>query len=229
MAELTRRELLAIGAGLVAAAAAGEAEAAPRAGIAEYERLDATAMAALVRKGEVSPSELLNEALARVEKWNPLLNAVVIEHTDRARKIARGGLEGPLAGVPFLIKDLGTYLAGTVTSEGSRFFANAVAARDSFVVERYERAGLVIFGKTASPELGKSPATESPLWGDTRNPWNPAHIPGGSSGGSAAAAAAGIVPAAHGTDGGGSIRLPASACGLFGLKPSRFRVPLGPT
>jgi Asp-tRNA(Asn)/Glu-tRNA(Gln) amidotransferase A subunit family amidase len=130
--------------------------------------------------------------------------------------------------VPFLIKDLNTYLAGTVTSEGCRFFADAVAARDSFVVESYRRAGLVIFGKTASPELGKSPATESLLWGETRNPWNLAHIPCGSSGGSAAAVAAGIVPAAHGTDGGGSIRLPASACGLFGMKPSRFRVPLGP-
>jgi Asp-tRNA(Asn)/Glu-tRNA(Gln) amidotransferase A subunit family amidase len=229
MAELTRREVLAIGAGLVAGAAAGAPTGtAAGAGIAEYERLDATEMAALVRKGEVTAAELLDEALARLERWNPLLNSVVIEHFDLARKTARGRLEGPLAGVPFLIKDLNTYLAGTVTSEGCRFFADAVAERDSFVVERYRQAGLVIFGKTASPELGKSPVTESLLWGDTRNPWNPAHTPGGSSGGSAAAVAAGIVPAAHGNDGGGSLRIPASACGLFGLKPSRFRVPLGP-
>jgi amidase len=229
MADLTRREVLAIGAGLAAGAAAPVLPGpAAGAGIADYERLDATALAARVKKGDVSASELLDEALARLERWNPRLNAVVIQHADRARKTASGRPVGPLAGVPFLIKDLGTYLAGTVTSEGSRFFRDAVAARDSFVVERYERAGLVIFGKTASPELGKSPATESLLWGATRNPWNTARIPCGSSGGSAAAVAAGIVPAAHGTDGGGSIRLPASACGLFGLKPSRFRVPLGP-
>src|SRR5262245_3851335 len=227
MPDLTRRELLAIGAGLAAGTVApGGAAAGPRA--ADYARLDATAMAELVRRGDASAAELLDEALARLARWNPLLRAVVIDHTDRARQTAARRLEGPLAGVPFLVKDLGTYLGGTVTSEGSRFFANAVAARDSFVVERYERAGLVVFGKTASPELGKSPATESLLWGATRNPWNTERIPCGSSGGSAAAVAAGIVPAAHGTDGGGSIRLPASACGLFGLKPSRFRVPLGP-
>jgi len=229
MAELTRREVLVAGAGLAAAAVAGrQGSAAPAARIAEYDRLDATALAALVRKGEVRASELLDEAIARTERWNPALNAVVIRHDDLARKAVQRPLEGPLAGVPFLIKDLGTYLGGTITSEGCRFFADAVAARDSFVVERYRKAGLVIFGKTASPELGKSPVTESLLWGETRNPWNTAHTPCGSSGGSAAAVAAGIVPAAHGNDGGGSIRLPASACGLFGLKPSRFRVPLGP-
>jgi Asp-tRNA(Asn)/Glu-tRNA(Gln) amidotransferase A subunit family amidase len=229
MAELTRREVLVIGAGLVATAAAGgEGRAAPASRIAEYDRLDATALAALVRKGDVTASELLDEAIARTERWNARLDAVVIRHDDLARTAAQGRLAGPLAGVPFLIKDLNTYIAGTVTSEGCRFFADAVAERDSFVVERYRKAGLVIFGKTASPELGKSPATESLLWGDTRNPWNTEHIPCGSSGGSAAAVAAGIVPAAHGNDGGGSIRLPASACGLFGLKPSRFRVPLGP-
>jgi Asp-tRNA(Asn)/Glu-tRNA(Gln) amidotransferase A subunit family amidase len=229
MADLTRREVLAIGAGLVAGAAAGgEGSAVPGSRIAEYDRLDATAMAELVRKGDVTAGELLEEAIARTDAWNPRLHAVVIRHDDLARRAAQGRLEGPLAGVPFLIKDLNTYLAGTVTSEGCRFFADAVAVRDSFVVDRYRGAGLVLFGKTASPELGKSPATESLLWGDTRNPWNTAYIPGGSSGGSAAAVAAGIVPAAHGSDGGGSIRLPASACGLFGLKPSRFRVPLGP-
>ena len=229
MPDLTRRDVLGIGAGLVAAAAAGvRAQAASTSRIAEYERLDATALAALVRSGEVTPGELLDEALARLARGNPRLNAVVIDHAERAGRTAAGRLAGPLAGVPFLVKDLNTYLAGTVTSEGCRFFADAVAERSSFVVERYERAGLVIFGKTASPELGKSPVTESLLWGDTRNPWSLAHTPGGSSGGSAAAVAAGIVPAAHASDGGGSIRIPASACGLFGLKPSRFRVPLGP-
>jgi amidase len=200
MAEFTRREVLAAGAGLAAgAAASGWPAGAARAGLSEYERLDATGLAQLVRAGAVRPAELLDEALARLDRWNPVLNAVVIPHIDRAREAARATLRGPLAGVPFLLKNLGTYLAGTVTSEGSRFFRDAVAARTSYAVERYEQAGLVVFGKTASPELGKSPVTESLLWGDTRNPWSPAHTPGGSSGGSAA----GIVPAAHGTDGGG--------------------------
>ncbi len=196
--------------------------------ISEYGQWDATEMAALVRRGQVSPSELLNEALARLAKWNPVLNAVVMKHEDLARANIADGLSGPLAGVPFLIKDLNTYMAGTVTTEGSRFFRDAIAKHDSYLVERYRRAGLVIFGKTATPELGKSTVTETLLWGDTRNPWNTDYVPGGSSGGSAAAVAAGIVPAAHGNDGGGSIRIPGSMCGLFGLKPSRFRTPLGP-
>lgn len=228
MTDYSRRDVLRTGATLAAGAAlAGTVSAASR-GLTDYDTLDATAMAALVRKREVSATELLEEALARMAKWNPLLNAVVLHHEDLARQTAKNLVDGPLAGVPFLLKDLGTYLAGTVTTEGSRFFRDAVAERDSFLVERYKRAGLVIFGKTATPEFGKSAATESLLWGDTRNPWNLEHTPCGSSGGSAAAVAAGILPVAHGNDGGGSIRLPSSACGLFGLKPSRFRVPLGP-
>lgn len=193
-----------------------------------YDDWDATQMGSLVRAGHITPTELLNEALVRLQSWNPGLNAVVMTHLDFARSEIEKGVNGPLAGVPFLIKDLNTYLGGTVTSEGSRFFANAVAERDSYLVERYRKAGLVIFGKTATPEFGKNTVSETLLWGDTRNPWNLAHSPGGSSGGSAAAVAAGILPVAHGNDGGGSIRIPASACGLFGLKPSRFRTPLGP-
>ncbi|MBB3046852.1 Asp-tRNA(Asn)/Glu-tRNA(Gln) amidotransferase A subunit family amidase [Litorivivens lipolytica] len=185
-------------------------------------------MAYLVRTGQVTPTDLLNEALQRTRQWTPLLNAIVMEHTEFARREIAGGVSGPLAGVPFLLKDLNTYLEGTVTTEGSRFFAEAVAARDSYLVERYRRAGLVIFGKTATPEFGKNTTTETLLWGETRNPWNPDYIVGGSSGGSAAAVAAGILPVAHGNDGGGSLRIPASVCGLFGLKPSRFRTPLGP-
>ena len=193
-----------------------------------YDALDATAMAQKVASGELGAAELLEQALERADRLNPALNAIVLDHRDRAREAARGGPQGPLAGVPFLLKDLGIQMAGTVTTEGSRFFADAVAQEDSFVVERYRKAGLVIFGKTASPEFGRGPVTESLLFGDCRNPWDLTRTPGGSSGGAAAAVAAGIVPAAQGSDGGGSLRIPASACGLFGFKPSRFRVPLGP-
>ena len=193
-----------------------------------YDDWDATQMAHLIRAGHVTPGELLDEALRRTKRWNPLLNAIVMEHADFARREIEAGVSGPLAGVPFLLKDLNTYLAGTVTSEGSRFFANAVAERDSYLVERYRKAGLVIFGKTATPEFGKNTTTETLLWGETRNPWNTDYIVGGSSGGSAAAVAAGILPVAHGNDGGGSLRIPGSVCGIFGLKPSRFRTPLGP-
>jgi len=225
---LTRRDVLRHGALVAGAAMIGPMALGARANRLDYEQLDATAMADLVRRGEASALELLNQALDRVEQWNPVLNAVVLKHYDRARKTAAARPEGPLGGVPFLLKDLGTRLAGTITTEGSRFFRDAVAEQDSDVVARYRQAGLVIFGKTASPELGQSAATDSRLWGVTRNPWNTDYSPGGSSGGAAAAVAAGILPVAHGTDGGGSIRIPASCCGLFGLKPSRFRVPLGP-
>ncbi len=228
MADFKRRQILQ-GAGVLAAGSmmAGTGCATTRS-IGEYSQWDATTMGRLVRSAQITPIELLNEALARLAKWNPLLNAVVLDHEEFARAEIAGGLRGPLAGVPFLIKDLNTYIGGTVTSEGSRFFKDAVAEQDSFLVERYRQAGLVIFGKTATPELGKSTVTETLLWGETRNPWNLDYSPGGSSGGSAAAVAAGIIPVAHGNDGGGSIRIPASICGLFGLKPSRFRTPLGP-
>jgi amidase len=196
----------------------------------EYATCDATRLAELVARREVTPAELLETAIARTEEVNPELNAVVLKHYDLAReRVADGRLQGPLAGVPFLLKDLFMDLAGTTTSSGCRFLKNAVARADSTVVSRYKDAGLVIFGKTHSPEFGGSPTTESSLWGVTRNPWNLSVTPAGSSGGSAAAVAAGIVPAANGSDAGGSIRMPASVTGLFGLKPTRGRVPLGPS
>ena len=195
----------------------------------EYAACDATRLAELVARREVTPAELLETAIARTEEVNPELNAVVLKHYDLARERVRDGrLQGPLAGVPFLLKDLFMDLAGTTTSSGCRFLKDTVARADSTVVDRYKNAGLVIFGKTHSPEFGGSPTTESSLWGVTRNPWNLSVTPGGSSGG-AAAVAAGIVPAANGSDAGGSIRMPASVTGLFGLKPTRGRVPLGPS
>lgn len=190
---------------------------------------DALGLAELVRKKEVSASELLDLAIAQVERLNPKLNFLAREHYDRARKaIARGLPDGPFTGVPWLIKDLNTYIAGEVTGQGSSWYQNNVAAQTSELVNRYERAGLVIFGKTTTPEFGNSASTESRATGLTRNPWNPEHSAGGSSGGAAAAVAAGVIPAAHATDGGGSIRIPASCNNLFGLKPSRGRVPVGP-
>lgn len=227
---LTRRDVLKAGAVLMAgsglAAAVPAAKGLP---FSEYAGFDALGLAQLVRRGDVSALELLEAAIARTEAVNPVLNAVVLRHYDLAREaIARGLPEGPFHGVPFLLKDLGISLRGTVTSEGSRFFRDAVAAYDSTLVERYRAAGLVIFGKSASPEFGGAAATESTLWGPSRNPWNTALTPGGSSGGAAGAVAAGILPIAHATDGGGSIRIPAACCGLFGLKPTRDRIPMGP-
>ena len=196
---------------------------------AEYRNRDAIALAELVRAGDTSASELLELAIARAEAVNPRLNAIVLEHFDLARKAAAAKLpDGPFSGVPYLLKDLKVAMRGTITTEGSRFYAGNRHEADDTLVSRYREAGFVFFGKTASPEFGSSPSTESTLHGETRNPWNLAHSAGGSSGGSAAAVAAGILPAAHASDGGGSIRIPASACGLFGMKPSRGRVPAGP-
>ena len=195
----------------------------------EYRGHDALSLARLVRRGDVSPRELLELAVARAEAVDPKRTAIVVRHFELAREASAKKLPaGPLSGVPYLLKDLGIAMAGTVTTEGSRFFQDQVQDFDSTLVERYRAAGLVIFGKTHSPEFGSSPSSESALHGATHNPWDLSRSAGGSSGGSAAAVAAGIVPAAHATDGGGSIRIPASACGLFGLKPSRGRVPLGP-
>jgi amidase len=195
----------------------------------DYAAHDALGLAALVQRGEVDASELLDAALARSDALHPTLNAVVTRLDDAARaSIAAGLPAGPLRGVPFLVKELVASVAGAATTAASRLYAGNVAARDSEVVARYRRAGLVIFGKTNSPEFGLSPSTESHLYGVTRNPWRLELSPGGSSGGSAAAVAAGIVPAAHATDGGGSIRIPASCCGLFGLKPTRGRITAGP-
>jgi Asp-tRNA(Asn)/Glu-tRNA(Gln) amidotransferase A subunit family amidase len=195
----------------------------------DYLAHDALALAALVAKRSVSPEELLDLAQARLEAVNPKLNAVVLPMQDEARAALRAGLpQSPLRGVPFLLKDLHSLYAGSRTTHGSRFFRDFVADHDTEIVARYRRAGLVIFGRTASPEFGLTTTTESLLFGVTRNPWSLEHTTGGSSGGAAAAVAAGIVPAANATDGGGSIRIPASCCGLFGLKPTRARVPSGP-
>ncbi len=195
----------------------------------EYARLDAIDLAATVSRGEATAAELLECALERQAAVNDSLNCVVIPMQDEARTAITEGLpRGPLHGVPFLLKDLHAHYAGVRTTSGCRLFSDYVPDRDAELTARYRRAGLVIFGKTASPEFGLTTTTESTLFGATRNPWNPEHTAGGSSGGAAAAVAAGIVPAAHASDGGGSIRIPASCCGLFGLKPTRARTPAGP-
>ena len=205
--------------------------------IAEYGTLDALGLADLVRRKQVSSVELLEEAIARNERVNPKLGAVITTLYDDARRVAgavsQGGpVVGPIAdrfaGVPFLVKDIYCDMAGVPAQSSSRYLAGYRPARDATIVERFRRAGLVIFGRTNAPELGLLPVTEPELHGPTRNPWDPALTPGGSSGGAAAAVAAGIVPLAHANDGGGSIRIPASCCGLFGLKPTRARTPAGP-
>jgi amidase/6-aminohexanoate-cyclic-dimer hydrolase len=195
---------------------------------AEYVRLDATGLGDLIRRREVTPAEALDACLQQAGKRRDL-NAVVLDLSDRARaQIERGLPDSVFTGVPFLLKDLGEQYAGTVTTSGSSLFRGAVATENSTLVGRYLAAGLVIAGKTNTPEFGLATTTEPRLFGATRNPHDTAHSPGGSSGGAAAAVAAGIVPVAHASDGGGSIRVPASACGLFGLKPTRGRTPLGP-
>ncbi len=195
-----------------------------------YEAYDAVALGELVARGEVTPDELLDEALARVAALNPELNAVTMMDEGVARRSIADGLpSGPLSGVPFLLKDLGAEAVDFPTNSGSRLFANTRYGRDSAIYARLKAAGLVIFGRTASPEAGVGPVTEAAVYGGpTRNPWNLKRTPGGSSGGAGAAVSAGIVPAAHGSDGGGSVRIPASCCGLFGFKPTRARLPDGP-
>ncbi|PTL75930.1 amidase [Vitiosangium sp. GDMCC 1.1324] len=194
-----------------------------------YDDLDATALATLIRKKELHPTELVEEVIARIESVDPMLNAVVHKMYEQARKAAAGPLsDGPFAGVPFLVKDLDGFLAGEPFTGGCRALVGFVPDHDSELMARFRRTGVVFVGKTATPELGILGVTEPALRGPTRNPWNPDHTPGGSSGGSAACVAARVVPMAHGGDGGGSIRIPASACGLFGLKPTRARNPVGP-
>lgn len=194
----------------------------------EYANYDAVGLAELVRKKEVSAGELLAEAIARTAKVDPDINAVVVRHHDHAeRQIDKGLPQGPFTGVPFLLKDL-DLLEGTRTTFGASIYRNEVADHSGTLATRFLKTGVTIFGKSASPEFGLLPTTESRLHGPTRNPWNPAHSAGGSSGGAAAAVAARILPVAHASDGGGSIRIPASACGVFGLKPTRARNPLGP-
>ncbi|GAA4810577.1 amidase [Nocardioides caeni] len=190
---------------------------------------DATATAAAISAGEVSAREVVEDAIARIEKGDGELNTVVARRFDEALAEVDAGLPaGPLHGVPTLIKDLGLQVAGLPLTRGSKLWADDVQSVDSELVQRYRRAGMVVLGMTNSPELGKNASTEPVHHGPTRNPWSAGHSAGGSSGGSAAAVSAGFVPVAHGNDGGGSIRIPASACGLFGLKPSRGRVTTHP-
>ena len=194
-----------------------------------YDTLDATDLAERVRSKQLHPTELVEEAIARLESVNPQLNAVVHKMYDQARRAAQSTLpDGPFTGVPFLVKDLDGYLAHEPYTGGSRALVGFVPDHDAELMARYRRAGVIFLAKTNTPELGIFGVTEPELHGPTRNPWNPEHTPGGSSGGSAACVAARVVPMAHGGDGGGSIRIPASACGLFGLKPTRARNPLGP-
>ena len=191
--------------------------------------LDATAQAELVRNKEVKPIELVEAAISRIEKLNPTLNAVVTPMYELARTAAGGQLpDGPFTGVPFLLKDILAAYAGVRLTLGSKLLHNFVPDHDSELVVRLKQAGLIIVGRTNAPEFGLLPTTEPLLFGPCRNPWDTDRTTGGSSGGAAAAVAAGMVPMAHGNDGGGSIRIPASCCGIFGLKPTRARNPLGP-
>lgn len=194
----------------------------------EYDHLDATALAERIRAGDVSPAEALEAAIARIEARNPSLNAVVEPLFERARRGVDSLPDGPLRGVPFVLKDLKLKLAGTITTNSTKLLSGVVADRSSVLAQRYEAAGLQIVGKTNTPEFGIMGITEPALRGPCRNPWDANHTPGGSSGGSGSAVAARMVPAGHAGDGGGSIRIPAAACGLVGLKPTRGRVTMAP-
>jgi amidase len=198
---------------------------------ADYTELDATALAELVRSGEASPSELVDEAIGRIEKLNPQLNAVIHERFDKARVEATSGSlpSGPFRGVPMVVKDLDGPSAGDPYYAGMRFLKEHgwTADEDAYQIAKLRAAGFVFVGKTNCPELGLVPTTEPESYGPTRNPWDVERSPGGSSGGSAAAVASRMVPVGHAGDGGGSIRIPASQCGLVGLKPSRGRVSVG--
>lgn len=197
--------------------------------VATVSALDATAQAGLVRERELGPGDLVEVAIARIEQLNPTLNAVVTPAFEQARAAVAAGLpQGPFTGVPFLLKDLAVEAAGLRFCEGSRFLRDNVSTVDSELVVRLRRAGLVVLGKTNTAEFGMRPTAEPALFGATANPWDTTVSTGGSSGGSAAAVASAMVPMAHANDAGGSIRIPASACGLFGLKPTRARNPLGP-
>jgi amidase len=197
--------------------------------IRDYAQYDGIGLAELVAKKKVKASELLDEAIARTETLNPKLNAVVYKDYERARETAKGKLpKGVFGGVPFLLKDILAFAQGIPTRQGSRFMPMLPWPHDSNLAASFKRAGLIIFGKTNVPEFGLVPTTESKLHGAAHNPWALDRTTGGSSGGSAAAVAAGIVPLAHANDGGGSIRIPASCCGLVGLKPTRGRSSSGP-
>lgn len=195
----------------------------------DYDDYDALGLAELVRSGQVTPLELVEEAIGRIEAANPAINAVIYKMYDQARAAAQSPLpDGPFSGVPFLIKDLGAMVAGVPQSSGTRLLKEWVPPVDGELVRRWKAAGLIVLGKTNTPELGITPYTEPLAFGPTRNPYDIGRISGGSSGGSAAAVAAGMVHIASGGDGGGSIRIPAACCGLFGFKPTRGRTPMGP-
>lgn len=194
-----------------------------------YADYDGLGLAQLVAKKEVTPLELVDAAIERIEKHNPALNAVVHKAFDKARQTAKGKLpDGPFKGVPFLIKDLGLKVTGLPRTDGSRFISTRVDSEDSELTRRFRASGIVILGKTNTPEYGITGTTESALLGPCRSPWNEKHIAGGSSGGAASAVASGMVPLAHASDGLGSIRIPAACCGLFGMKITRDRNPNGP-
>ena len=196
---------------------------------AEYDSFDGLGLADLVKRREISARELALTAIQRIDALNPRVNAVIHTLYDDALKTADAPPgDGPFAGVPFLLKDLLSWYAGAPVRSGSRILNGFIAPHDTEIVRRYRRSGVVILGKTNTPEFGLTPFTEPELFGPTHNPWDLTRTSGGSSGGSAAAVAAGMVPIAGGGDGGGSIRIPASCCGVFGLKPTRGRAPTGP-
>ena len=202
--------------------------------IADHTRwLDATAQSELVASGKVSPLEMVNAAIERVERYDGALNALTYRWFEAARELASSSTlpDGPFRGVPYLLKDLYAAEAGKPLSNGSKAYkvADYVSSEDSTLVSRYKAAGLISIGRSNSPEFGSIPVTEPEAWGPTRNPWDLSRTPGGSSGGSASAVAAGIVPIAHASDGGGSIRIPAACCGLVGLKVSQGRISMGPS
>ena len=194
--------------------------------------LDATAQAELVASGKVSPAEMVNAAIERVERYDGALNALTYRWFEAARELASSSQlpVGPFRGVPYLLKDLYAAEAGKPLSNGSKAYkaADYISSEDTTLVSRYKASGLISIGRSNSPEFGSVPVTEPEAWGPTRNPWDLSRTPGGSSGGSAAAVAAGIVPIAHASDGGGSIRIPAACCGLVGLKVSQGRISMGP-
>lgn len=194
-------------------------------GFSEYASYDATGLARLVRSREVHPLEILEASIATIEHLNPVVNAVVFAAFEEARRAAPAAMDGPFAGVPMLIKDLGLGVAGWPRTSGSRLGSAVRDGADSGLVRRYRDSGAVLLGRSATSEFGMIGTTETAAYGPTRNPWNPDHSSGGSSGGSAAAVACGMVPIAHASDGLGSIRIPAACCGVVGLKPTRDRVP----
>ncbi|MXW69584.1 MAG: amidase [Acidimicrobiia bacterium] len=197
--------------------------------VTEYRRYDAVGLAELIANRQISAPEALDVAIRQTEALNPALNAVVHTTYDRARRLAQAPLPAtPLAGVPFMLKDLGQLWEGVPTTSGSRALSDFIAPITTTLTSRYLRGGLVILGKTSTPEFGMASVTEPAMHGPTNNPWAPGITAGGSSGGSASVVAAGVVPAAHASDGGGSIRIPSYACGLVGLKPTRGRNPVGP-